>query len=251
MRRTRLAAGALAVALPAIAVGVVLRVPAADPAPRNPAAPAPKALADVPAATTVAPPADRLPAPSTTAIRASRPDIQRVGVVGDSLSEGAEAAMEEVATRLGFEVATSAVTGRRIPEAIGDLSRMAQTVELVVVALGTNDAADRRFRPDEVDELVGMALAAVPRDVPVLWVNVWRPPGTAARRDADAMNAALEGWALQGRLEVLDWAAVVDARPELAGRDGVHLTDAGYAERAEFIADAVAARFGAAAVASR
>lgn len=230
----------------AVAVGLVLggraadrggtAEVAADVAPARAVAPSsPVARAEV---TTTAPrPAPPAPVPSGPRPRTV---AGRVAVVGDSLTVGARAGLEAAADRLGFTLAVSAEEGRRIPEAVDDLSRLAPRADVVVVALGTNDAADRGFDPADAPGLVTMALATVPKDVPVLWVDVWRDPDSDAGADAEAVNRALEAAGRAGRLEVLRWSDRIAADPELVGDDGVHLTDEGYLARAAFIADAVA-----------
>jgi hypothetical protein len=74
----------------------------------------------------------------------------------------------------------------------------------------------------------------------VLWVNVYRrASGTAganARVFDDALTAAA---AARPGMRVLDWAGFVAQHPKVIAGDGIHCTDDGYHQRAEWLDDAV------------
>jgi hypothetical protein len=79
---------------------------------------------------------------TTTPLPEYEPVAGRVVVVGDSLTVGAEENLRRLAELHGFTLELSAAIGRQIPGGVEELRRLdAPSAELVVVALGTNDAA--------------------------------------------------------------------------------------------------------------
>jgi hypothetical protein len=113
-----------------------------------------------------------------------------------------------------------------------------------VLALGTNDTADVA-----VGSSVGVAariaqMMSVIGSQPVLWVTVKSllSSGPYAEHNMQAWNQAL--YAAQARypdMRIYDWASV--AQQPWFISDEIHYTSAGYAARAELIADALAAAF--------
>lgn len=163
----------------------------------------------------------------------------RVVAVGDSLMVGTQTNLEKLADRHGFDLAVSAVSGRQIPEALPDLEALTPGADVVVIALGTNDA-NVGVDDAEAAARIEVAVDAVAGDAPVLWVNVHRPAGGPGADAAAAFNAVLdEVAAADPRLEVLDWDAYAATRPELMEADGIHNTVEGYVERSRWLRDAL------------
>jgi hypothetical protein len=113
-----------------------------------------------------------------------------------------------------------------------------------VLALGTNDTADVA-----VGSSVGLAaritkMMSAIGNQPVLWVTVKSllSAGPYGEHNMQLWNQALS--AAQSRypdMRIYDWASVV--APQWFISDEIHFTSAGYAARAELIADALAAAF--------
>jgi hypothetical protein len=113
-----------------------------------------------------------------------------------------------------------------------------------VLALGTNDTADVA-----VGSAVGVAqriarMMSVIGSQPVLWVSVKSllASGPYSEQDMLLWNQALQAAAGKyPNMRVYDWASVT--RDWWFISDKIHYTSAGYAARAELIADALAAAF--------
>jgi peptidoglycan/LPS O-acetylase OafA/YrhL len=113
-----------------------------------------------------------------------------------------------------------------------------------VLALGTNDTADVA-----VGSAVGLAaritkMMSAIGNQPVLWITVKSllSAGPYAEHNMLLWDQAL--YAAQSRypnMRIYDWASVV--QPQWFISDEIHYTSAGYAARAELIADALAAAF--------
>lgn len=174
--------------------------------------------------------------PTTTYV----PLAGRVVVVGDSLMVGTGTNLAKLAERHGFDLETSAVPGRQIPESLDAVRDLAPGADVLVVGLGTNDANQPDVDGTEAARRIDDLLAAAPPDVPLLWVNVYLPPGTAAGEAAEVFNEALdEAAAGDRRVQVLDWNAYVMAHPDVMAPDGVHQTVDGYVERSRWLRDAL------------
>jgi lysophospholipase L1-like esterase len=113
-----------------------------------------------------------------------------------------------------------------------------------VIALGTNDTADRYVgssvglgtRVDRMMSAIG--------DAPVMWVNVKSlvAAGPYAEANMRRWNRALvAACSRHPTMRVFDWAGVVRARWFIP--DGIHYYSPGYAARAHLIADALAEAF--------
>ena len=113
-----------------------------------------------------------------------------------------------------------------------------------VIALGTNDAADIAIgsavgRAARIQEMMSVAHGA-----PVLWVDVVSQlnSGPYAEANMQAWNAALrQACSRYPNMRVFDWASL--AQPSWFISDGIHYTSAGYAQRAQQIAEALARAF--------
>src|ERR1019366_8581200 len=112
-------------------------------------------------------------------------------------------------------------------------------------ALGTNDTANASVgsavgRMGRIEEMMSVA-----HGEPVLWVNVRTldASGSWAEGNMQLWNGALrEACAKYPNMRIFDWASV--ASPAWFISDGIHYTSAGYAARAQAIADALARAFG-------
>jgi hypothetical protein len=180
---------------------------------------------------------------TTTAATEYEPVSGRVVVVGDSLTVGAEENLRRLAELHGFTLELSAASGRQIPAGVEELRRLdAPSAELVVVALGTNDAAQPEFERALADERIDQALA-VTGGAPVAWVNVYRDPGTPAGDAARVFNQALlDAGSRHATLSALDWAWYVRTHPEVMADDRVHHTWEGYVARSRWLRDEIVAR---------
>ena len=184
------------------------------------------------------------PPAGTAATIAARADIDSVGVIGDSITVGAETALRTTLEDLGLDVvALDAASGRRITVdgAVGSGVDAAARVaaadpDLWVVALGTNDVASLDG-PEAYATAIDTMLAEVPGDVPLVWVDIYYDDAEDA---SDTFNTVLrERLAERGNATVVDWASVADDDGVL--RDGVHPDDDGNLVFAGRVADGVAA----------
>jgi peptidoglycan/LPS O-acetylase OafA/YrhL/lysophospholipase L1-like esterase len=197
---------------------------------------------------------------STTALRTS---CSAVAHLGDSTSEGMVSATylanpdqrliaqyHDVGVR---KVVTNIVGANSIVETLpGDTNGYNAAKDIVsqgfkgcwVIALGTNDAADVA-----IGSAVGPAarikeIMSVAHGSPVLWVNVVSTlnSGPYAESSMQVWNSALnQACAKYPNMRVFNWASLV--QPSWFISDGIHYTSAGYAQRSEQIADALAKAF--------
>jgi hypothetical protein len=143
------------------------------------------------------------------------PEPAAVTAIGDSVMLGAADALRQAlgeTVTVDAEVSRSFATGA---DMIGQLAASGTLGEIVVVHLGTNGPVDAEL----FDELMANA---EPADR-VLAVTV-RVPRTWEGQVNETLVAAARRWP---DLELIDWKATSDDRPELFVEDGVHLTDAG------------------------
>ena len=162
-----------------------------------------------------------------------------VAVVGDSLTVGVQDSLPRDSRERGFTVEIDAKKGREIPEGVKVLQKLAPGKDVVVIALGTNDARtslDAKAATDLVDQ----AIAVAADTVPVLWVNIYRDPKTEVGKAAIRFNTVLDSLkARHSNLTVADWASVMKTNVKLMAGDGIHLTDDGYRQRSVWIADQI------------
>jgi lysophospholipase L1-like esterase len=151
-------------------------------------------------------------------------------VEGDSLTVGSSSAIK-ASLRSDFRrVRVDAQVGRNTPTGVSRLNA-GRKARAWVVALGTNDAPDRRTMRRHVKQVLRQADAR-----PVLWVSVWRSPAYTG------VNRMLSRLARRhDTLSVLRWDRYIRKHPRLLASDGIHLTSAGYQVRGRMIADAVRA----------
>ena len=155
----------------------------------------------------------------------------RLYVIGDSVMLGARDALASELN--GWSVTVWAQEGLSTLGA-ASIVRASHAVigDVVVVALGNNDAGD----PTTFGQRVDGVMAAIGPVRRVIWVNLrtfasWVP----------AMNQQLV--LAQGRwpnLQIADWNAVAASNPELVYGDGLHLTPDGQVAMAQLIGEPIA-----------
>ena len=178
-------------------------------------------------------------APSTTTT-VPAPLGTKVALVGDSLTEGVRTRLPPLATQYGFDVKIDAQQGRDIEAGLAPLSKIEPNRDLVVVALGTNDARASLTVPVAQARIEQM-LSVIGDKTPVLWVNIYRSDTKDTSAAAHRFDLALEAEAAaRPKLTVLDWSSYIQGRKNLMGKDGIHLTSAGYDDRAAWLARAIA-----------
>jgi lysophospholipase L1-like esterase len=172
------------------------------------------------------------PLPPPLATTAQVP-IDTVAMVGDSITVGSQAALEEGFGTLGLadaqvdaEVGRRMVTGVRVGsglEAVDEISA-AGPPDLWVIALGTNDVAN--YLPSEYADVINALLADIPADVPVVWVDTYLEDyQDLSSQFNDVLRRVL---AQRGNATVVDWASVAAEDGVLT--DGVHPSGFGVQE---------------------
>jgi lysophospholipase L1-like esterase len=154
-------------------------------------------------------------------------------VIGDSLTVGA--AEHGLGDGHSWDWTIRAVVGLTTEQAASAASGFgSERYDVVIVALGTNDARDDEATYQaRIDEMMA-ALGDASR---VIWVNVdaQTPQLSSAARGVNPAIAA--GPARHPELELADWDAYVRGRDDMAGLragDGVHYNAEGYEVRAEW-----------------
>jgi lysophospholipase L1-like esterase len=175
---------------------------------------------------------------ATTAV--SLPPLgTRVAIVGDSLTEGVRSRITPFAARYGFDAKIDAQTGRDIEAGLSPLKKIVTGRDLVVVALGTNDARSGLTAAEadtRIDEMMAQVVGK-----PVLWINIYRSDTKGTLAAADLFDQQLRAATSRySNLTVLDWSSYIQSRPELMGEDHIHLTSDGYVARAEWMARQIA-----------
>jgi len=195
-------------------------------------------VASVPGVPTSAPGSTSATSPTTAT---TLPPLgTKVAIVGDSLTDGIKTRITPFAARLGFDAKIDAQTGRDIEAGLSPLKKIVTGRDLVVVALGTNDARSGLTATEadtRIDEMMALATGK-----PVLWVNIYRSDTKGTMAAADLFDQELEAASSRyPNLTVLDWSSYIQSRPELMGADNIHLTSDGYVARAEWLALQIAA----------
>lgn len=165
---------------------------------------------------------------------AAQTDRQRakrtnVYVQGDSLTVGSRKAIRRKLRKSVRRVYVDARSGRHTSTGLRRTkrSRAARRSRVWVMALGTNDAPNRRT----VRRHVRASLKASGKKRDVIWVTIQRPGGYKP------VNRMLRRYAKSHkRLHIVDWARYVKRHPRLLARDRVHATHRGYNVRARMIA---------------
>lgn len=170
----------------------------------------------------------------TTAADAA--DIDSVVMIGDSITNGARPFIEERFDLLGLGHVVEAQDGKRMASSSGDNPSGADVAEFLaangdgdhtdevwVIALGTNDIGPHDDDA-EIAAAVDEVLAAVPAEVPLVWVDTWI---SAQPDQSAAMNAVIrQRVADRGNSMVAPWTVVAEDEGVLTG-DGVHPTTDG------------------------
>jgi hypothetical protein len=208
--------------------------PPPAPRPTPASSPTPTAASRATAPVAAPPPAVATPAAPKSSAPSSPPARRLIGVVGDSLSFSVAGLLGPRLEAVGLAPLIDVVPGRRIPVANTNPVASAGVdaakgvaafhPSLWIVQLGTNDVFFEQPDRDHYAALIAAILDQTGRDVPVVWVNVWRKDRATASRLFDEV---LQQTALvDPHLHVADWATVARTEPVL-GADGVHLDRAG------------------------
>jgi lysophospholipase L1-like esterase len=166
-----------------------------------------------------------------------RSAVESVVMIGDSITKGSRAALEERFGLLGLEPVTiEAENGKRMVVSSSDNpsgSSIAAYVtsladgdhgdELWVVALGTNDIG-QYDGPDQIAAAVNEVLAQVPPDAPLVWVDTYFRDQAEQQ---ELVNSIIrERVERRGNGVVAPWSAFAAGEDVLTG-DGVHPTSDG------------------------
>lgn len=159
-------------------------------------------------------------------------------VIGDSLTVGAAAygGLLGHLSRAGFDALVDAKVGRFTSagaQILASREASGRLESLVLVALGTNDVYNT-IDAARLDLIIDRAMAATGPHRTVVWVNLHLRSTVRATAFNTALLRAAER---HGNLIVADWQA--DPASRTLASDGVHLTTAGYRERARFMVDAL------------
>ena len=171
-------------------------------------------------------------------------EIQTVAMVGDSITVGSVAPLQDGFQGLGLDVrAIDADYGRRIVvegsadgsglDAVNALAASSPP-DLWVIALGTNDVL-QYAGAEEYRAAIGALLTAVPANAPVVWVDTYLAEDPA---QCDEFNSALRDTLdFRGTASVADWASVASGDGVLA--DGIHPSAEGTQQFADVVMAAV------------
>jgi len=168
-------------------------------------------------------------------------DITQIVMIGDSITVGAVAHLEERFEALGYpEAVIEAQSGKRVNVNAGDNSSgtyVASSIveemgwngdtdhadELWIVALGTNDI-NQYSTGEELGAAIDSLLAEVPEESEVVWVDT---AYVGSADGADMVNETIDDRiTLRGDSSIAYWSAVAYRDGVLSG-DGVHPTDVG------------------------
>lgn len=160
----------------------------------------------------------------------------RIVVIGDSVILGARDAV--IGRLAGWQVTFEASVSLSTAGAVSVIDRHRGALgAITVIALGNNDGANPAILAARVDAVMG----ALPGAPVVVWVNLrtfreWVPTANTVLAEAAAR------WP---NLEIADWNAISNPRPDWVAGDGLHLGAAGAAAIAELVGshvDVAAAR---------
>ncbi|HUS41415.1 MAG TPA: SGNH/GDSL hydrolase family protein [Ilumatobacteraceae bacterium] len=176
--------------------------------------------------------------------------IDSVVMIGDSITKGSMAYLDERFGLLGLDHTIEAENGKRMavsspsnPSGASVAAFLAEngdgdhSDEVWVVALGTNDV-NQYASPDEIAAAVNEVLNEVPDDAAVVWVDTYVSELAEA---TDAINSIIrERVERRGDSVVAPWTAFVEGDGVLT-RDGVHPTSGGADVFAFVVTDTVRA----------
>lgn len=162
-------------------------------------------------------------------------DVDSILVLGDSLTNGARL-FGDLGDRLdaaGFDsLEIRAGDGEDTSWALEEISPMDQVPEVVIVELGTNPDADTDGFAEAAANLVAMLRARGAERI------AWLTPVHGDDDRYDAKSAILAQ--TPGIDHVADWASVVRGNPRRLAVDGLHPTEDGYVDLAEFLVETAA-----------
>jgi len=159
-------------------------------------------------------------------------------VVGDSITAGSRAAIEEVLGARGFTTITiDGEPSRRIEigngtsEALSGVKALYEMIaegvapDVWVIALGTNDVGQYATE-EEYGALIDLILTMLPADVPLVWVDTFRPQYPDENRMFnDVLNQRI---ADRGNAAVASWFTVASGNTEaILQGDQIHPNDEG------------------------
>lgn len=155
--------------------------------------------------------------------QAPSPKARRLLAVGDSVMLGAANALRSL---LGPGIIVDAAVGRQVSDAISILrahTAAGQLRDLVVIQLGNNGTfTTKQF--DEIMQIIGPSR-------PVVFLTVKVP-----RRWEALVNKTLESSVPNHKnAKLIDWRKASKPRPELFGKDGIHLRPEGQQVYAQLI----------------
>lgn len=156
-------------------------------------------------------------------------------VIGDSLTVGARTmgGLDGRLRAVGFDdVQVIAEEGRDATWGLEQIEALPAVPPLVVVELGTNRSANPAGFPEVVDAIIAALRAR--GAVEIAWVTPVFATDDRYQEKADIIESAA------GIDLVADWAAVVRDDPAIMSSDGLHPTEPGYGQLAEFLAEAAA-----------
>ena len=162
--------------------------------------------------------------------RSSAPSRGTITLIGDSLNVGVERYLPRALP--GWKMITNDQIGRSTSDGIAELEAGRPALSnYVVVSLGTNDppASSSAFRRH-----VARLLDLAGPNRCVVWATVWRDGGPNVVFNGILRDAARSNQ----RLQLVEWAEMVERHPEWLAADGLHGNEAGYRERALEIARA-------------
>ncbi len=179
-------------------------------------------------------------------------DIDSVVMIGDSITKGSTAHLEERFELLGLDHTIEAENGKRMAVSNRDNPSGASIAQFVagtdddhanevwVVALGTNDVG-QYSSPDEIAAAVNEVLASVPDDAALVWVDTFYG---GREEQTEVVNSIIrQRVERRGNSIIAPWTAFVDSEGVLSF-DGVHPTTAGTDVFAFVVADTVSAFLG-------
>ena len=180
----------------------------------------------------------------------SSSDIDSVVMIGDSITKGAAADLDERYALLGLDHLIEAENGKRmavssngnpsgsaIAEFVAANGDGDHSDEVWVIALGTNDVGQYEG-PDDIAAAVNEILVAVPDEAALVWVDTYFRDRAA---DAEQVNTIIrERVERRGDSVVAPWTAFAADEGVLTG-DGVHPTAAGADVFAFVVTDTVRA----------
>ena len=186
-------------------------------------------------------------APTVAAGTAAPADViavQRLAMVGDSITQGAQQKLEEAFAGLGLrDVTFNVEQGRRMTasnsitsgvEGVENVLAEGAPPDLWVIALGTNDVAN--YQPPDYAAAINELVAAIPAGAPILWVDCYLEgyPDLSKQFDTTLRQVL----AARGNSRVVDWATV--AAEDGVLRDGIHPSGFGIDEFTRRVSTAVA-----------